>query len=295
MMFEGEIEEDKNKKAGDVVETADVFFTNFGKKLEQSFASMIDVSFPTVMQEIQKLDVEATKVTASFGQGRENIQNIKAAMADATASVVGLGGSYTDVTNIQLKAAEALNRNVVLGGDVYKDIYAASKVTGQQADALFPKFKDVGISAYGVAEGMQKIVNVSREQGLSVQAVSDMAVKNMDSMNKYNFQGGVEGLAKMAAQATSLRIDMGTTLKFADGLYNPEKAIEMSSALQRLGVTQSDLLDPLRLMDLSLNDPTELQNQLVKMTEQFVQLNEKGQFEIAPQGKLQLREISKVL
>jgi hypothetical protein len=67
----------------------------------------------------------------------------------------------------------------------------------------------------------------------------------------------------------------------------------MSSALQRLGVTQSDLLDPLRLMDLSLNDPTELQNQLVQMTEQFVQLNEKGQFEIAPQGKLQLREISK--
>jgi hypothetical protein len=103
----------------------------------------------------------------------------------------------------------------------------------------------------------------------------------------------VDGLAKMAAQASSMRIDMKTTLNFAEGLYNPEKAIEMSSALQRLGVTQSDLLDPLRLMDLSLNDPTELQNQLVQMTEQFVQLNEKGQFEIAPQGKLQLREISK--
>jgi hypothetical protein len=114
----------------------------------------------------------------------------------------------------------------------------------------------------------------------------------MESMNKYNFQGGVDGLAKMAAQASSMRIDMKTTLNFAEGLYNPEKAIEMSSALQRLGVTQSDLLDPLRLMDLSLNDPTELQNQLVQMTEQFVQLNEKGQFQIAPGQIRRLREIN---
>jgi hypothetical protein len=275
------------------VEAADVYFKSFGKKIEESFNSMIDVSFPTVIKEIQRLDVEATKVTNLFGQGRENIQQIKAAMADASAEVLGLGGSYEDVTKIQLAAAADLRRNVILGGDVYKDIYAAATVTGKEAKELLPAFKNVGVSAYGVAEGMQKIVDVARQQGLSVKAVSEQAVANMDSMNKYNFAGGVDGLAKMAAQASSMRIDMKTTLSFADNLYNPEKAIEMSSALQRLGVTQSDLLDPLRLMDLSLNDPTELQNQLVQMTEQFVQLNEKGQFEIAPQGKLQLREISK--
>lgn len=284
---------DDSKIKDTAIESADVFFKSFGDKITAAFNSMIDVSFPTLIKEIQRLDVEATKVTTLFGQGRENIQQIKAAMADASAEVLGLGGSYEDVTKIQMTAAADLRRNVILGGDVYKDIYAATKVTGQEASALLPKFKDVGVSAYGVADGMQKIVNVAREQGLSVQAVSSQAIANMESMNKYNFQGGVDGLAKMAAQASSMRIDMKTTLNFAEGLYNPEKAIEMSSALQRLGVTQSDLLDPLRLMDLSLNDPTELQNQLVQMTEQFVQLNEKGQFEIAPQGKLQLREISK--
>jgi hypothetical protein len=46
-------------------------------------------------------------------------------------------------------------------------------------------------------------------------------------------------------------------------------------------------------MDLAQNDPAELQNQIVKMTQQFVQLNEKGQFEIMPQAKRQLMEISK--
>jgi hypothetical protein len=97
----------------------------------------------------------------------------------------------------------------------------------------------------------------------------------------------------MAAQATGLRIDMKSTLDFAEKVFDPEGAIETAAALQRLGVTQSDLLDPLRLLDLSQNDPTELQNQLVQMTKQFVELNEKGQFQIAPGAKRQLREISK--
>lgn len=282
-----------NAAATETAESFDKFIQSFGKKLEESFSKIGSLEFSYLAQEIQKLDVEATKVTKIFGQGRENIQNIKAAMADATASVVGLGGSYTDVTKIQETVAKDLSRNVILGGDVYKDIYAATQVTAQGAEKLIPAFKNVGVSAYGVSEGMQKIVDTARQQGLSVQAVSDMAVKNMTSMNQFNFQGGVEGLAKMAAQATSMRIDMKTTLDFAEKAFSPEGAIDMAAALQRLGVTQSDLLDPLRLMDLSMNDPTELQNQLVQMTEQFVQLNEKGQFEIAPQGKLQLREISK--
>lgn len=284
--------ENSKKLTENAAESADVFFQSFGKKLNDAFSSMVDVSFPTLIKEVQRLDVEATKVTALFGQGRENIQQIKAAMADASAEVLGLGGSYEDVTKIQVAAAKDLQRNVILGGDVYKDIYAATQVTAQSAERLLPAFKNVGVSAYGVADGMQKIVNVAREQGLSVQAVSEQAVTNMESMNKYNFQGGVDGLAKMAAQASSMRIDMKTTLDFSEKVLSPEKAIDMAASLQRLGVMQSDLLDPLRLMDLAMNDPTELQNQLVQMTEQFVQLNEKGQFEIAPQGKLQLRELA---
>jgi len=198
-MFDEKNNADSKKLTETAAESAAVFFQSFGKKLNDAFSSMADVSFPTLINEIQRLDVEATKVTALFGQGRENIQQIKAAMADASAEVLGLGGSYEDVTKIQMAAAKDLQRNVILGGDVYKDIYAATQVTAQGAERLLPAFKNVGVSAYGVADGMQKIVNVAREQGLSVQAVSEQAVTNMESMNKYNFAGGVDGLAKMAA------------------------------------------------------------------------------------------------
>jgi hypothetical protein len=117
----------------------------------------------------------------------------------------------------------------------------------------------------------------------------------MSAMNQFNFQGGVEGMAKMAAQAVNLRVDMTKTLDIAKGLFQPEKAIEMAAAMQRLGVAQGDLLDPLKLMDLAQNDPAELQNQIAQMSKQFVQLNADGHFEIMPGAKRQLMEIGKEL
>ena len=117
----------------------------------------------------------------------------------------------------------------------------------------------------------------------------------MKYLNQFNFEGGVSGLAKMAAQASMLRIDMKSTLDFAEKVYNPEGAIETAAALQRLGVAQGDLLDPLKLMDLSQNDPGELQNQIAQMSKQFVQLGKDGHFEIMPGAKRQMQEIAKAM
>ena len=118
----------------------------------------------------------------------------------------------------------------------------------------------------------------------------------MDKMNLYTFNGGVEGLARMAAQASILRIDMSKTFTMADKLFDPEKAIDMAASLQRLGVTQTALLDPLKLMDLAQNDPEELQNQIVEMTKSFGKLNETtGKFEIPSFARRQLKEIEESL
>lgn len=271
------------------------FITSLGSKSVETFVDSFKPGMREILNTVQQVDSEAVKVAKSFGQGRENILSIKTTLVDAANSVEALGGKFEDVAKIQNALTGVMGRAVLLSSESYSKIFATTSVTGQEAGLLFEKFKNIGTSAYGVADGMQKIVDTARQQGLSVEAVSKQAVSNMESMNKYTFQGGVDGLAKMAAQATSLRIDMKTALDFADGLYKPEKAIEMSAALQRLGVTQSELLDPLRLMDLSINDPAELQNQLVEMTQQFVTMGEAGNFEIAPEGKLRMRELAEAM
>jgi len=115
-------------------------------------------------------------------------------------------------------------------------------------------------------------------------------------MNLFNFENGVQGLAKMAAQSERLGVSMGDTFVLAEKLMSPEKAIEMSAGLQRLGVTSGALLDPLRAMDLAQNDPEQLQKEMVNLSKEFTTFNEKtGKMEILPGAKRRLREVANEL
>lgn len=262
---------------------------------EYKDALLTNVSGDAIYKIMEDLDEKAHEITKSFGQGAEAISGLKVAMAGAVTSVELLGGSFANIAEIQKGVGETLGRNILLNSDAYAKLFAAQEVSGQKAENIVGAFKDAGFAAYDAGKQMETVINSARQIGANAVAVSKQVLENTESMNRYNFVGGVEGLSKMAAQAVSLRVDMKETLAFADKVFNPEGAIEMAAAMQRLGVAQSDLLDPLRLMDLSANDPTELQNQIVQMTQQFVQLNKNGQFEIMPGAKRQFYEISKAM
>jgi hypothetical protein len=274
--------EDSGKKGKDIIDS-------FGDALVSNF------SVGAVGKVVAELDKGASLLLKQFGVGQEMSQALRASMADAVSSVRALGGDISDVYKTQEDAAKALQRNVILAADVNKDLFATSKVTDKSISDLVGKFKDAGYGAGQIAKEMKNVVDIAAQSGVNARDVSDKVLSNMDALNKYNFEGGVSGLAKMAAQASMLRIDMKTTLGFADKMFDPEKAIEMAASMQRLGVAQSSLLDPLKLMDLAQNDPAELQNQIAEMGKSFVQLNEKGQFEIMPGAKRQMREIEQAM
>jgi hypothetical protein len=268
-----------------------------GKDIIDSFGDALvsNFSVAAVGKVVAELDTGASLLLKQFGVGQEMAQALRATMADAVSNVRALGGDIKDVYTTQEDAAKALQRNVILAADVNKDLFATSKVTDKSVSELVGKFKDAGYGAGQIAKEMKNVVDIAAQSGVNARDVSDKVLQNMDALNKYNFEGGVSGLAKMAAQASMLRIDMKTTLGFADKMFDPEKAIEMAASMQRLGVAQSSLLDPLKLMDLAQNDPAELQNQIAEMGKSFVQLNEKGQFEIMPGAKRQMREIEQAM
>jgi hypothetical protein len=268
-----------------------------GKDILDSFGKALLSNFQTeaVGKVVAELDKGASTLLKQFGVGQEMAQTLRATMADAVTGVRTLGGDIDSVIKTQMDASKALQRNVILSAEVNKDLYATMKVTGQEVGTLVSGFKDVGIGAGRVAGEMKKVVDIATQSGVNAADVSAKVLQNMDALNKYNFEGGVSGLAKMAAQASLLRIDMSQTLAFAEKVFDPEGAIEMAAAMQRLGVSQSSLLDPLKMMDLAQNDPAELQNQIAQMSKQFVQLGKDGNFEIMPGAKRQMREISKAM
>ncbi len=262
------------------------------KSLLAQITEIIQSNLPTgIGKTMGEVDKYAHSILESFGQGREMIVGLKDSMTNAYESVALLGGNLKSVHDIQLNVSGALNRSFVLASESYEKLYAASKVTGVESGLMVGNFKDAGASAYQAVSEMQKIVDTARAIGTDVKGVSSTVVNNLDKLNKYTFEGGVQGLAKMAAKASILRVDMGNIFQAVDKAFNPESAIEMAAGLQRLGVAQSQLLDPLRLMDLAQNNPEELQNQIVEMSKQFVQLNKDGKFEIMPGAKRQLMEI----
>lgn len=266
-------------------------FQEIGEKFGDAVLSNVKpASLKKVFDEVEGAAIGVAK---SFGVGRTNILSIKAAMTDVVGDVKELGGKFSDIAAIQTSISSDLGRNVILNNQAYKGLIATAKVTGQEVDEMAKKFKDVGVSYLGVQSQMQKVVDISRKMGVNAQGVSAEVVKNLTKLNTFNFKGGIEGLTKMVAQAKVLRINMQEVFTLSESLFEPDKAIEMSAALQRLGVTQSELLDPLRLMDMAQNDPGELMNQMSKMSEKFVQLNKDGRFEIMPGAKRQLREIAK--
>jgi len=263
------------------------------KGLEDAIGS--NFSPKAIAEVVVTLDNAASQMLKQFGQGQAMADILRMSMSESVTSVRKLGGDIEDVLKIQQEASKELGRNVILTEESTKDLYATMKVTGQEASKIVGGMADVGISSGKATAEMLKVVNIARESGVNAQAVSGKVLDNMQALNKYNFAGGVEGLAKMAAQATALRIDMSQTLQFAEKVFDPEGAIEVAAAMQRLGVSQSSLLDPLKLMDLAQNDPAELQNQIAQMSQQFVQLGKDGHFEIMPGAKRQLREISQAM
>ena len=214
------------------------------------------------------------------------------AVSDAVPRVTRLGGSITDVQTTMKGIAEASRRNVIANTEDVEKLYAATEVVGGSAESLTNSFLDVGVGLEQMGKQLEGSVNYIRSIGGNTKAIMSDVAKNMDQMNRYQFQGGVEGMAKMAAKASMLRVDMSATLNFADQLFSPDKAIEVASAFQRLGVASGDLVDPFQLMNQSINDPSGLQDSLAKVAKQFTYFDEETKtFKINPQGVLTLREM----
>jgi hypothetical protein len=239
------------------------------------------------------LDLEATKIQNAFGTSKERLQEFKESIADLAPELVQFGLDQDDAAKMVIGLGEALGTTGIVGQEALVEIAASAQVSAQEFATLATNFRNVGVSIYDVGDRMEDIIDYAKKVGVSVKAVSDGVITNLDKMNIYNFENGINGLTKMAAQAARLGVDMGTVFGLAEKIFNPEGAIELAAGLQRLGVVSSDLLDPLRAMDLAANDPEELQNQLIDLTKTFTRFNEQTQqFEIMPGEKRRLREIA---
>jgi hypothetical protein len=220
---------------------------------------------------------------------------IKSSLTGAVSQVERLGGSMMDVKNIISGIGDELGRSLIIESDAIADLYAASEISGKSTRSLTSTFKSAGFSMYNVAKEIEGISNSSRSMGLNTVKVTEKITDNIGQLNRFNFKGGIDGLSRMAAESTNLRVDMKTAMDLADKAFSPEGAIEISTAFQRLGATIPGLTDVNELMFNARNNPERLQEDLAEYGKQFAKMNENGDFEIMPGAKARLREINSQL
>ena len=234
----------------------------------------------------------ALALNKQFGQGRQRITELKLAVADATPVVDRLGGTLSDAVETTREISEATRRNVVASTEDISKLYAAGQILGKGVKEIVENFQDVGVQFSQIGTQLEDSIDYIQSVGVNAGQVMGKVMENMSQMNRFNFQDGVQGLTRMATQATLLKFDMGQVFTLADKAMDPQGAIELSSAFQRLGLAAGGLTDPFELMYKSLNDPEGLQDSLVEMTKQFTFFDEKTKsFKINPAGMLQLREL----
>jgi hypothetical protein len=258
-------------------------FEKLGKPIDQ------------ILDAIGNMYNEANKLNNAFLQSRTRLDEMNDSVAKAAAGVIRLGGDISDVGDTMIGIADGARRNVIATEDQVSKLYSATRILGGTTETLVENFANVGIGISQIGTNLENSIEYIQSVGLNAKTVMGDVNKNMDMMNRFNFSDGVQGLTKMAAQASMLRFDMQNTANFADKVMSPEGAIEAAAGFQRLGVNIGNLVDPFALMNDSINNPGALQDSIIKATKQYTEFDEKTKsFKINPQGILMLKEMADV-
>jgi hypothetical protein len=252
----------------------------------------IEKPLESVFNAISNMKIEAQSLNQAFLGGRVRIEEMQIAISSSVASITKLGGGIMDVTKTMEGIAEGSRRNVIATVDQVSELYASSEILQTNALALTKNFAEAGYEVSQIGDNVEDSIKYVQSLGLNARIVTKEVTENLQLMNRFNFNDGVQGLTKMAAQASMLRFDMNETAVFADKVLRPEGAIAMAAGFQRLGLAVGSLGDPFKLMNDAINDPGALQDSIIKATQKFVSFSkETNSFKISAAGILSLKEM----
>ena len=171
-----------------------------------------------------------------------------------------------------------------------------SKAAGlghEGAAKMAADMENQGLSAERTAQFVEQTMNDAHKMGLNASKVVKNIQANIKMLNKYNFKGGIKGLAKMAETTTKLGIDMNSVAGMADKLFDIEGAVDMSAQLQVMGGAWAKLADPFKLMYMARNDMEGLTAAIGQAAESSVHFNKESKdFEISSLEMHRLRKIA---
>jgi hypothetical protein len=190
-----------------------------------------------------------------------------------------IGASFEDVGNVMTGLYAGLDRMVEPSEIVTQQMVELHQATGMEAKALgglVSDFMRLTFSQEKSADLINKITDLARKGGVSVNASLTSFQKNFKLVDAYGFKNGVDGLNKMTVKALQLRTtieDIGA-IQLGQTFWDPEKSIEAAASMSMLGGSVSDLMNPFQLMNMGANNVEKLQEKLIDLSASAYKVNE---------------------
>lgn len=252
-----------------------------------------------IMQDADVINRSAAKMAReSLGRGREISNMLTTTFAKARLNTLEFGIGLQENLDLFKAINNQLQTTRLLTSQQLTDMNALAMSAGLTAEEMAGFVKNFDMLGKGTDDAIGAVARLqteARSYGLNVGQFMRTVGENIKLVASYNFKGGVDGLSKMVAQAQSLRIDMGNTVKFAEDLMDPARAIETAAGFQMIGGAVGKLGDPFQLLHMAQTDMAGLQNELVNMSAAAVTFNEEtGEFDIPVTEMYRMREAAKL-
>jgi hypothetical protein len=248
---------------------------------------------------IFEMDKEIRNAVRSMAGGQKTYNNMFNTITKAAETTTMWGVGVKDLAIMQRGYSEAIGRSVMLTESGYKAMAGMAEGTGlgkEFAVQMAGELDNFNISAERSATIVEDTMNNAAKLGVNGAAALKSFQNNLKLAQRFNFKGGIAGLAKFSAEAAKLKLDMQGIAGMAEKVFRPEGAIEMAAELTTLGGKFAAIGDPMQLMFQARNDPEQFAKNIGKAAAEFGEFNKKtGEFQI--KGGLALdrmREISRI-
>lgn len=209
------------------------------------------------------------------------------------------GVSMTDAIKGQQALTTNLGRRVIYNNGQAEDAAAIAAINGGDTSAaanVMAAFDKLGLSPTQAAEKYGEMFNTADKYGLAFDKYSKNILDNIQLAQTYTFQGGLNGLEKMAKRATELNLNMNQMAQAADKLSNVEGSMKAGASLSVLGGPFAQMGDPMSMLYESLNDLGSLQERIGEMFGKFAHYNsETGELEVSAFNRQRIKAASDAL
>ena len=248
---------------------------------------------------IFEMDKEIRNAVRSMAGGQKQYNNMYNTITKAAETTTMWGVGVKDLAVMQRGYSEAIGKSVMLTEDGYKAMAKLAEGTGlgkEFAVQIAGEMDKFNISAERTSTIVESTMNKAAKIGVNGAAALKSFQNNLKLAQRFNFKGGIAGLAKFSAEATKLRLDMEGIAGMAERVFRPEGAIEMAAQLTTMGGKFSALGDPMQLMFKARNDFEGFAKDIGKASAEFVEFNKKtGEFNIKNGlAADRMREISQI-